>query len=236
MEHDIKVNRKELKYYIPYREYIILSKLLKKIFQKDKYSKEALGGYLVRSLYFDTIDDKSYEDKVGGIEERSKYRLRIYDPASKSVKFEIKSKTDSMVTKETAIISRDDAEEIQKGNYEVMLRYNNQVLNKAYIEFRKRSYRPVVIVDYLREAFFYDANKIRVVFDRFLKSTPLHLDLFEPDAILMPQLKNDIVIMEIKYDNFIPMWIKQLLQIPSFERSAISKYVIGRLDTFGTAI
>jgi hypothetical protein len=109
------------------------------------------------------------------------------------------------------------------------------VLSKAYIEFRKRSYRPVVLVDYLREAFFYDVNKIRVVFDRFLKSTPLHLDLFA-DAIMMPQLKNDIVIMEIKYDNFIPMWIKQLLQITSFERCAISKYVIGRLDTFGTAI
>ena len=236
MAHNIEVKRNELKYYITYQEYVILSGLLRKIFRQDKHNKENLGGYLVRSLYFDTIDNKSFEDKVGGIEERSKYRLRIYDSDSKSVKFEIKSKTGYAVTKETAVISRNDAEEIQKANYEVMLKYNNKVLNKAYIEFRKRSYHPVVLVDYLREAFFYDANRIRVVFDRFLKSTPLHLDLFEPDAVLMPQLRNDIVIMEIKYDNFIPMWIKQLLQIPSFERSAISKYVIGRLDTFGTAI
>ena len=235
MAQDIQVNRKELKYYISYNEYIVLSRLLKRIFQKDKYNQESLGGYLVRSLYFDTLDNNSFEDKVGAIEERSKFRLRIYDAASKSVKFEIKSKTDYTVTKETAIISRDDAEEIQKGNYEVMLKYKNKVLNKAYIEFRKRPYYPVVLVDYLREAFFYDANKIRVVFDRFLKSTPLHLDLFADD-IMMPQLKNDIVIMEIKYDNFIPMWIKQLLQIPSFERSAISKYVIGRLAAFGAAI
>ncbi|MCH8004176.1 MAG: polyphosphate polymerase domain-containing protein [Nanoarchaeota archaeon] len=233
--HNIKINRNELKYYIPYKEYIVLSNLLKKIFQKDKYHKESLGGYLVRSLYFDTIDNKSFEDKVGGIEERSKYRLRIYDTHSKSVKFEIKSKTNYIITKETAIISRNDAEEIQKTNYEVMLKYNNEVLNKVYIEFKKRSYYPVVLVEYLRVAFLYDANKIRVVFDRFLKSTPLQLDLFT-DTVFMPQLKKDIVIMEIKYDNFIPMWIKQLLQVPSFERSAISKYVIGRLDTFGTLI
>ena len=233
MVHNVKVNRNELKYYIPYKEYTVLSNSLKKIFQQDKHNKENIGGYFVRSLYFDTIDDKSFEDKVGGIEERSKYRLRIYDTDSKSVKFEIKSKINNTTTKETAVISRSDAEEIQNGNYKVMLKYNNTVLNKAYIEFKKRPYNPVVRVDYLREAFLLcDTNKIRVVFDRFLKSTLLQLDLFA-DAIMMPQLKNDIVIMEIKYDNFIPMWIKQLLQVQSFERSALSKYIIGRLDTFG---
>ena len=161
MAHDIKVMRDELKYYISYEEYIILSNLLRKIFQQDKHNQENLKGYFVRSLYFDSIDNKSFEEKVGGIEERSKYRIRIYNKNSKSVKFEIKSKINYTITKETAVISRGDAEEMQKANYEVMLKYNNKVLNKAYIEFRKRPYYPVVLVDYLREAFFYDANKIR---------------------------------------------------------------------------
>jgi len=230
--HNIKVSRKELKYYLSYKEYIMLSNLLRKILQEDKHNRENLRGYFIRSLYFDNLDNKAFEDKMAGFEERSKYRLRIYDTNTKWVKFEIKNRFNDNITKETTIISGDDAKEIQSTNYEVMLKYNNPILNKAYIEFKKSSYYPVVLVDYFREAFFYDVNKIRITFDRFLKSSQLQFDIFKTDPALIPQLKTGIIIMEIKYYNFIPKWIKRLLQIPSFERSAISKYCIGRLDMF----
>ena len=236
MLNNIKSKRRELKYYVSYEEYIILSNLLKKIFQQDEHNNENLKGYFIRSLYFDDIENKAFEDKVAGVEERSKYRLRIYDIGTKWVKFEIKNKLNDVITKETAIISREDAGKIQNADYDVLLKYNNPVLNKAYIEFKKRFYLPVVMVDYIREAFNYDLNKIRVCFDRFLKSSSLQLDIFKSGTILMPQLKKDIVIMEIKYNNFIPDWIKQIIQIPAFERSAISKYCIGRIDRFETII
>jgi hypothetical protein len=234
MHRDLKVQRNELKYYLSYSGYVMLSDILKKFLLQDKHNKEKLGGYFIRSLYFDDIDDKAFEDKMAGIEERSKYRLRIYDVSDKWVKFEIKNKFNDNITKETAIISRDDAKEIQNGNFEVMLKYNNPILNKAYIEFKKYSYKPVSLIDYLREAFVYDVNNVRIVFDRFLKSSTLHLDIFKTDPALVPQLKKEIIIMEIKYDHFIPSWIKELIQIPSFDRSAISKYCIGRLDRFET--
>ena len=236
MMKNIKVKRKELKYYISYKEYIVLSNLLRKILQQDKHVQDSLKGYFIRSLYFDNLDNKNFEDKMAGIEERSKYRLRIYDTNAKWVKFEIKNKLNDNITKETATISRDDAIEIQNLNYEVMLKYNNPILNKAYIEFKKSCYYPVVLVDYLRDAFVYDANKIRIAFDRFLKSSSLQLDIFKSGPILIPQLKRDIVVMEIKYDHFIPEFIRQIIQIPAFERSAISKYCIGRLDRFETVI
>lgn len=232
MIQNMKVKRKELKYYISYKEYVTLSNLLRKTLQQDKHNQKHLGGYFIRSLYFDNFNNKAFEDKMAGIEERFKYRLRIYDTNAKWVKFEIKNKSNDVVMKETASISREDANEIQNMNYEVMLKYNNPILHKAYVEFKKSQYYPVVLVDYLREAFTHDANKIRIVFDRFLKSSSLQLDIFKPNPILIPQLKKDTIIMEVKYNNFIPKFIKQIIQIPSFERSAISKYCIGRLDMF----
>lgn len=227
---DLRVERKELKFYITHSEYIILSNLLRKMLKHDKHNKA--GGYFVRSLYFDTIDNKSFEEKMAGLEERSKYRLRIYDTNTKLVKFEIKSKYDNSIIKETAIISRKYAIEIQNGNYEVMLKYDNPVLNNAYKEFKKKHYIPVVVIDYFREAFTYDLNKVRIVFDRFLKSTSLQLDIFNKSAFPTRKLSKGLVIMEIKYNSFVPEFLKQMLQIPSFERRAVSKYCIGRLDYF----
>jgi len=231
-----KIERKELKYYIPHNEYVILSNFLRKIMRQDIHNKYGKKGYLVRSLYFDTLDNKSFEDKMAGIEERAKYRLRTYGANYKWVKFEIKSKRNNSVLKETAMISSEDAAEIQNMNYEVMLKYNNPILNKAYLEFKKTPYHPVVMTDYFREAFTYDINKIRIVFDKFLKSTSLQLDLFDIDPFPTQKLKKGLVIMEIKYNNFIPGFLKQILQIPCFERSAISKYCIGRLDYFESIV
>ena len=235
METDSKymrIERKELKYYISYNEYLILRNRLKKILPLDKYHSKGKKGYLVRNLYFDTVNNKSFEEKMGGFESRAKYRLRIYDVRNKQVKFEIKNKFNNSVVKETAIISKEDAIELQKKNYEVMLKYKNNTLNKAYMEFKKHSYTPVVLVEYLREAFTCDANRIRIVFDRFLRSSQLQHDIFKANPVMMPQLKKEIVVMEIKYDHFVPKWIKDMIQVPSFDRSALSKYCIGRIELF----
>jgi len=236
MKQSVTMRRKELKYYISYEEYIILSNLLRKILVRDKHNQENLKGYFIRSLYFDDLENKAFEDKMAGIEERAKYRLRIYDYDTKKVKFEIKNKINDNITKETVIITREDAIEIQNLNYELMLNYNNNAMNKAYVEFKKHQYRPVAIIDYVREAFLFDVNNIRIAFDRFLKSSSLQLDIFEQGSGKMPQLTRDIVILEIKYDHFIPSFIKKILQIPSFERSAISKYCISRIDRFENVI
>ena len=83
----LRTERKELKYYISYNEYLILKNLLKKILSLDKHRSKGKNGYLVRSLYFDTVSNKSFEEKMGGFEIRTKYRLRIYDVHDKLVKF-----------------------------------------------------------------------------------------------------------------------------------------------------
>jgi len=225
----MNIERNELKYYIGVNEYLNLSRILKKILISDPHN--SIGrGYFIRSLYFDNLNDKSFEEKMSGVEKRKKYRLRLYDVNSKNVKFEVKNKINNNILKESAWISKDDAIEIQNKNYDILLKYKNRLLNKIYCEFKKDAFSPIILVDYLREAYIYDLNNIRITFDRFLKSNSVNLDIFNDDIFTKSVIKDELIILEIKYNGFIPRWIKKILQLSRFERSAISKYCLSTGD------
>ncbi len=232
MSKNEKVFRKELKFYISYGECAAISNLIRKVISRDKHNKSKSEGYVIRSLYFDTLDNRMYEEKMAGMENRAKYRLRIYGLNPDVVKFEVKTKSNNTISKESVTISREDAEKIQNMDYEVMLKYKNKALNKAYKEFKKEQYYPVVLVEYVREAFICDFNNIRIVFDKFLKSSTLQLDLFSDNIFFTQKLKKGLVVMEIKFDGFLPKWVMDIMNVTAAERSAISKYCIGRIDGF----
>lgn len=227
---NITVRRNELKYYINYTDYKVLYQILDNFLVQDENAIRTKG--LIRSLYFDSISNKAFYEKLSGVLNRKKYRLRIYDLGAKKVKFEIKNKFNNQILKETAFINRDDAIEIQNENYDVLLGYDNQVLNKIYCDFKKEPHRPVVITEYIREAFMFTFNDVRITFDKNLKACSDNLDIFSNDLLLKPLLKRGILVMEVKYDNFLPLWVKKLIQIPRFERSAISKYCLGRVEHY----
>jgi CRISPR/Cas system-associated exonuclease Cas4 (RecB family) len=220
------VLRNELKYYISVPQYQLLATALRSSLKPDAYSQE--GGYFIRSLYFDTLEDEAYYDKVYGVAKRRKFRLRIYNIKDKLVKFEIKNKVKDKIFKETAIIGRDDAKQILKGNYEVLLKYSNNVARKIYCYFKKQKMRPVVLMDYLREAFVYDLNSIRITFDRNLRRDQRNFDFFGSPISLRPAMRNDRVILEVKYNHFLPDWIREMLTLTGSTRSAIGKYCIAR--------
>ncbi|OVE74925.1 hypothetical protein BVX95_00675 [archaeon D22] len=223
----VEVVRNELKYYINWENYNYLRDILKSSMPRDKYDLTG-DGYFIRSVYFDSIDNKSFTEKMQGVEERKKYRLRLYGLDDESVKFEIKNKINNKIHKETAIISREDAKKILDGNVEVLLKYKNSVLNKIYIAFRTFKYRPVVSVDYYREAYVGNFNNIRVTFDKFL-SRSRDVSFFEKPSERTLFDKNNII-LEVKYDKFLPSWIKKILSTVSANKSAISKYCIARIE------
>jgi len=224
---NLEVKRNELKYYISNLEYHTLKNRLKHILVSDRdihYS----GGYFIRSLYFDSFDDEALFEKNSGFLERKKYRLRIYDLDTKTVKFEIKHKRNNQVFKESAIITKDTALSVIDGNYDVLLDYNNPVLNKIYIEFKTKAYSPKVIVDYIRDAYIYEHFDIRITFDKDLRSNNTNFDIFDKDIHTIPVIQEQKQILEIKYNLLIPEHIKTVLQTDSFERMAISKYALSR--------
>lgn len=223
----MKVRRSELKYYISDNECAALVNRLKHLLNHDEHSVPGKG-YFVRSLYFDSFDNECLFEKQSGIMHRRKFRMRIYDIDSSTVKFEIKNKWDNQIFKETSTITRDSAEKIIKGDFEEFLTYNDPVLNKAYIEFVTKHYRPKVIVDYDRDAYTLDYFSLRITLDKNLRSNNTDFDLFSPDAHVIPVILEGKQILEIKYSGCFPDYVQGVVQLDSFERAAISKYTLGR--------
>jgi len=221
------IKRNELKYYISNIEYHHLVNKLKHILKSDRYSTPHKG-YFIRSLYFDSFDDECLYEKQSGDIFRAKYRMRIYDTKSDIVKFEIKNKANNQIFKESATISKKSAYRIIDGDYSELLTYNNPILNKIYIKFTTKNYRPKVIIDYIRDAFIFDFFNIRVTFDKDLHSCNSDFDIFSDNLHSIPCILEGKQILEIKYNMVLPEFIHKSLQLDSFERMAISKYTLGR--------
>jgi len=220
--------RKELKYYINNIDYLILKNKLSEFFSRDKNSNSK-GFYTVRSLYFDNKSNDNYYEKIDGIENRKKYRIRIYNMQPEPVKFEIKSKKGSSIFKESALISSSDINRLVTGDYSCLLNYSSKTSTTIYCDFLKDFYRPVVLIDYMRDAYLSDINNLRVTFDSDIRKDEINLNnLFAYNTKMTPIINGNKVIMEIKYSGELPTWIKKLLRFESFERCAISKYTLSR--------
>jgi len=224
---NLNVERYELKYFINHVENRSLVNRLKHALRADQHSIPHRG-YSIRSLYFDSFDDECLHEKLAGIQFRKKYRLRSYDPDAETVKFEIKNKANNQIFKETASIGRESAYEIIAGNYEEMLKYNNPILNKIYIAFKTRMFKPKVMVEYERDAFIFHHFNLRITIDNNLRSNTTCFDLFSRDFHSLPVVLEGKDILEIKYNRVLPDFIRNVIQLDSLERSAISKYALSR--------
>jgi len=223
-----KVKRRELKYYINYSDYEYLKKMLSNLMTRDSYCIEN-EGYFIRSLYFDELNDVSIQEKLAGEEKRSKYRLRIYYLDQDWAKLERKNKFNDYIQKDTGIITRDQALSFIKGNYDVLLEQNSPILNSICMDFKRTYMRPVVMVDYIRDVYLMDFNQIRITFDKKLRRNEYDLNLFSENINTQPIQREDVIILEIKYDDFLPSWFGDLLHPRVQVRSAISKYCMSRI-------
>ena len=224
-------SRMELKYFISFDEFHRLRKRLSLVLRKDEHVRSE-EGYFIRSLYFDSKSDTGYASKIDGLEKRVKYRLRLYDFDSPSVKFEMKEKFNNVVIKQSANIRTSHAHDLMDGKYECLLGYKNRFLNRVYYQFKREFFRPVVMIDYLRTAFCMDLNRIRITFDKYVRKNEVDHDLFSKDVAMFPVfpvLEDQKLIMEIKYNNFLPGWIRDVLGGGAFIQSAISKYCVSRM-------
>ena len=76
--------RHELKYFINPGELAALRQRLLPVLELDKHCVDGKP-YIIRSLYFDDIDDSAFYEKLGGGMHRDKYRIRIYRYSNKEI-------------------------------------------------------------------------------------------------------------------------------------------------------
>ena len=144
------------------------------------------------------------------------------------MKFEIKHKNGQLVSKDSVTISRESAEQICAGNYTVLLEQKNPVLDTIYATFTSRAYSPKVLVEYHRVALTMPVSNIRITFDKKLRSNINHYNLFSEVQDSMPVIIEGKQILEVKYDEYLPGYIKKVLSNVNAERMAISKYTLAR--------
>lgn len=219
--------RHELKYFIDPAELAALRARLRPALNMDRHN---VGGrpYVIRSLYFDTLDDSAFYEKQAGVEHRDKYRIRVYNFSDKAIFLERKRKIGDLIHKSSVQITRRLCEQLIAGDPTGLQRSNNALIQDTYVQMRTRLLRPRVIVDYEREAYLHPAEDTRITFDLNLHSGLHSVDLFNPRLPTVSPHDFNSEILEIKFNNYLPPYIAGLLNGIHADRSAISKYVLCR--------
>ena len=219
----LKTFRHELKYVISYEMMLQLRSKFNDLLTIDRDD----NGYMVRSLYFDSVDDNDYYEKLGGEINRKKIRLRIYSPDSDYVKLEIKAKYDYHQLKESLIIDKKIAKEIINGNYNILLNYNDEVARKIYVILVKGYYRPKVVIEYNRIAYKTETTT-RITFDYNIRKTNNIEDFFKENINYCKLTDETEVVLEVKFDRFLEPYINEILNNCTSRMQSVSKYLIGR--------
>lgn len=222
-----KVYRHEIKYFISKQDAFLLSRTLSRCMQSDIHMRDR-GGYWIRSLYFDNQDNRDYWGKVNGLPDRRKIRIRIYQTDTKTAKLEIKNKSSSYILKETVEISRDDSERLLRGESSRLLCYRDQVANRVYNYLHMERLRPVLLIDYEREAFLYPFENIRITIDKDVRASISPHSLYDKDISMLPVFNDERYILEIKYHTYLPFFIKKILSGLDLELTSASKYCLAR--------
>lgn len=224
-----EVYRREEKYLMTLVQMERFSGLLSQIMAQDSHN--GAQGYRVRSLYFDTIHEGDYEDKLDGVEIRRKIRLRIYDVSSSFALLEMKEKKGSFQKKRSLRLERQDAQQLNQGEYKVLLDYTNPFAQECYAVMHSACYLPKTIVEYKRKAFVAKENNIRITFDGEIQATETRLELFNPKLNMCPVLHPLNSVLEVKYNGYLLSYIKNLVNTVNQSPLSVSKYCLARKAT-----
>ena len=217
--------RHELKFFISPAQHFLLSNALKRTLHKDPNGDEN-NEYHIRSLYFDTVYDTALFDKLDGDQNRDKYRIRIYNFSDRMIKLECKTKIGTLISKRSISIPRDLCEQLMVGDPTGLETTRSGLLQDVYREMTVNLLHPVVLVDYVREAYLHDAEEVRITFDKQLRTGLRSTDLFNPHVPTIPPFDHGEMILEVKYNRVLPPYIRDILctYCPNAVQSAISKY------------
>lgn len=218
--------RHEWKYEINYSDMLTLRMRLSAIMQTDRHATD--GTYKIRSLYFDTLSDKALREKIDGVNEREKFRIRFYNMDTSFISLEKKSKLNGLCLKESCVISADEAQRIVTGDLDWMIGCDRPLCMELYSKMQSQGLLPKTIVDYTREPFIYPPGNVRVTIDYHIRTGYFITDFLNPETITIPAGESPII-LEIKWDEYLPDIIKDAVSIPNRRVYAFSKYAQCRI-------
>lgn len=219
--------RVEDKYALSLKDMYILRTRINAILQPDSNDSK-MSGYKISSLYFDDIHDTHLLDTINGNPFRKKYRVRIYNDSFDLIKLEVKNKQYNRIKKASATITKEQLESIICG--ETIDSKSNDAdnpINMFNMEIKSKLLRPKVIVTYERRAYVSEVGNVRITFDTDLRGSN-QIQLFGDQDLKYDNIKGQDCILEVKYDELLPDYIAQTLEINRMWQTSFSKYRLCR--------
>lgn len=213
--------RHEWKHEINYADLLTLRMRLSVIMSSDEHA--TCGVYKIRSLYFDNQFDKALREKIDGVNMREKFRIRYYNGDLTYIVLEKKSKINGFCAKESCRIGKEEAQRTIDGKYDWMIKSDRPLCQEFYSKIYSQGLRPKTIVDYTRRPFVYSPGNVRVTIDNNIRTGNFRTDFLNPKTLTHPAGESPII-LEVKWDDYLPDIIKDAVSIPGRHVCAFSKY------------
>ena len=218
--------RHEWKHELNLLDLLMLRQRLRAVMEPDPHAVD--GRYFIRSLYFDNLRDKALREKLDGVNKREKFRIRYYNGDPSVIHLEKKSKRGGLGTKYSAPLSGDETRRILEGDLAWMLNSPHSLVQELYCKMLGQGLRPKTIVDYTREPYIYAPGNVRVTLDYDIRTGLSCRDFLDPDCPTIPA-GDAPILLEVKWDEFLPDIIRDIVQLPGRHASAFSKYAQCRI-------
>ena len=218
--------RHEWKHEISYGDMVVLRQRLSAVMKRDTHAID--GKYLIRSLYFDNASDKALREKIDGVNVREKFRIRYYNNDTSLIRLEKKSKVNGLCLKDSATLTKEQAQAIVNGDYAWMVDSGVPLVQELYSKMMSQGLRPKTIVDYLREPFVFAPGNVRVTLDYNICTGMNCTDFLNPHCVTVPA-GDAPMILEVKWDEYLPDIIRDAVQLPNCRVGAFSKYAVCRI-------
>lgn len=218
--------RHEWKHEISYGDMLTLRQRLCAVAKRDIHAVD--GKYLIRSLYFDNAWDKALREKLDGVNIREKFRIRYYNDDTSVIHLEKKSKINGLCAKESTSLSKAQAQSVVDGNYDWMMDSDVPLIQELYSKIISQGLRPKTIVDYTREPFVFAPGNVRVTLDYNIRTGLGCTDFLNPNCVTV-SAGDTPIILEVKWDEYLPDIIRDAVQLPNCRVGAFSKYAVCRI-------
>lgn len=218
--------RHEWKHEISYPDMLVLRQRLRAVMKPDKFAVD--GKYFIRSLYFDNAADKALREKLDGVNCREKFRIRYYNFDSSVIHLEKKSKLNGLGSKQMTNLTAAQAQKIITGDLGWMRGREDPLIRELYGKMRSQGLAPKTIVDYTREPFVYGPGNVRVTLDYGIRTGLGSTDFLNPNCVTIPA-GDAPIILEVKWNGFLPSVIRDIVQLEGRHTSPFSKYAACRI-------
>ena len=221
------VYRNEIKHEISVADKAAICASMRAVARPDPHAGPD-GRYLIRSLYFDTPADKARREKLDGVSEREKFRIRFYNGYPSVMHLEKKVKRGGLGCKVSAPITAEEAQRIVDGDTNWMAVSGRGLIVELYAKMKSEGLRPKTIVDYTRTPFVYGPGNVRVTIDENIRTGLGCTDFLNPRCVTVPA-GEPVILLEVKWDDYLPAVIRRAVAVKSRRGAAFSKYQTCRI-------